>query len=71
MTALAFEPETAWIVSVSTAPGAVNTPLLVIVPVPLRTDHVAEVTADPEYAVNCAIEGWPPLTDSGMVADPG
>jgi hypothetical protein len=69
--ALAFEPDTAWIVSVSTALGAVNTPLLVIVPVPLRTFHVAELTTDPEYAVNCAIEGWPPLTDSGMVADPG
>ena len=54
---LAFEPDTAWIVSVSTELGAVNTPLLEIVPVPLSTDHVAEVTADPEYAVNWAIEG--------------
>ena len=46
--ALAFEPDTAWIVSVSSESGAVNTPLLEIVPVPLSTDHVAEVTADPE-----------------------
>ena len=68
---LAFEPDTAWIVSVSAELGAVNAPLLVIVPVPLSTDHVAEVTADPEYAVNCAIEGWPAFTDAAMVADPG
>ena len=45
---LAVEPETAWIVSVSWELGAVNRPLLEIVPVPLSTDHVAEVTADPE-----------------------
>ena len=68
---LAFEPDTAWIVSISGALGAVNTPLAVIVPVPLSTDHVAEVIVAPEYAVNCAIDGCPPFADSGMVADPG
>jgi hypothetical protein len=68
---LAIDPDTAWIVSVSATLGAVNTPLFVIVPVPVSTDHVAEATVGPEYAVNCAIEGCPPFTDTAMVADPG
>jgi hypothetical protein len=52
-------------VSVSVEPGAVNNPVLEMVPVPLTIFHVGARTIAPEYAVNCAVEF------SDMVAVPG
>jgi hypothetical protein len=42
-------------VSVSDVEGALKSPVLVIVPVPLVTVHVATVVAAPRYAVNWTV----------------
>src|ERR1700722_3529305 len=52
-------------VSVSSEPGALNNPLLEIVPVPLNTFQVGEITVAPVYAANCAVEF------SEIFAEPG